>query len=188
MSKNSKIALIIVVVIVVAGGAYMLLHKSSKSTTTTKSASSTSAAAVNNAVLITKTDSSVGQYLADPSGKALYTYNADTSGVSNCTGSCLTAWPAYVDTGSTTGLPAGVSTIKRTDNGQVQYTYNGMPLYYFVSDSSGQVTGNGVQNFSVAKPAAASSSSSSSSTPSSSSSQPSTSSGSSSSSSSNYNY
>jgi predicted lipoprotein with Yx(FWY)xxD motif len=182
MSKNSKIALIIVVVIVVAGGAYMLLHKSNKSTTTSKAATSTNAPAVNNAVLITKTNSNVGQYLADPSGKALYTYNGDTSGVSNCTGSCLASWPAYVDKGSTTGLPAGVSTIKRTDNGQTQYTYNGMPLYYFVSDGSGQVTGNGVQNFSVAKPAAASSSSSSSSTPSSSPSS------SSSSSNSTYNY
>ncbi len=176
MGKNSKIVLIIVIVIVVAGGAYMLLHKSNKSTTASKAATSTNAPAVNNAVLITKTNSSLGQYLADPSNKALYTYNGDTSGVSNCTGSCITAWPAYVDKGATTGLPSGVSTIKRTDNGQTQYTYNGMPLYYFASDGSGQVTGNGVQNFTVAKPAAASSSSSSSSAPSSSSSNSSSSS------------
>ena len=183
MSKNSKIALIIVVVIVVAGGAYMLLHKSNKPATTSKTSTTTNVPAINNAVLITKTNSSLGQYLADPSGKALYTYNADTSGVSNCTGSCLASWPAYVDKGSTTGLPSGVSTIKRTDNGQIQYTYNGMPLYYFVSDGTGQVTGNGVQNFSAAKPVAASSSSSSSSAPSSSSSN-----SSSSSSNSTYNY
>lgn len=154
----------IVVAVIVIGGAYAIFHKSSKPTATSgPNSSSQNAPAVNNAVLITKTDSSVGQYLADPSGKALYTYNADTKGVSNCTGSCLAAWPAYVDKGSTTGLPAGVSTIKRTDNGQIQYTYNGMPLYFFVSDGAGQVTGNGVQNFSVAKPAAASSSSTSSS-------------------------
>ncbi|HTB48698.1 MAG TPA: hypothetical protein VK712_01300 [Verrucomicrobiae bacterium] len=89
---------------------------------------------------------------------ALYTYGADTSGTSNCTGSCLSSWPAYQDTGSTAGLPTGISTIKRTDNGEIQYTYNGMPLYTFVGDSSGQVTGNGVSNFSVAKPAAASAS------------------------------
>ena len=135
-----------------------MLHKSSKTTSTNNSGSQGQAAAVNNAVLTTKTSSSVGQYLADPSGKALYTYGADSSGVSNCKGSCLASWPAYVATGSTTNLPQGVSTIKRSDNGQTQYTYNGMPLYYFVSDGQGQVTGNGVSNFSVAKPAAAASS------------------------------
>jgi predicted lipoprotein with Yx(FWY)xxD motif len=146
--------------VVVAGG-YAIFHKSPKATpTSTSSASSSSKPAVNNAVLTTKTDSKLGQYLADASGNALYTYNADTTGVSNCTGACLTAWPAYVDTGSTTNLPTGVSTIKRSDNGQTQYTYNGKPLYYFASDSQGQVTGNGVENFSVATPAAAASSSS----------------------------
>lgn len=188
MKKNNAIIVAIIVVIVVIGGGYALLHKSSKNTSNSSSqtASQSKAPAVNNAVLITKTDSKLGQYLADPSGKALYIYNADTSGVSNCTGSCLAAWPAYIDKGSITNLPAGVGTIKRTDNGQVQYTYNGMPLYYFISDGSGQVTGNGVQNFSVAKPSSTPSSQSTS-TPSSSSSSSSNSS-SSSSSSPSYNY
>jgi predicted lipoprotein with Yx(FWY)xxD motif len=54
--------------------------------------------------------------------------------------------------GSTTGLPANISTIKRSDNGQIQYTYKGMPLYYFASDTKGQVTGNAVSGFYVAKP------------------------------------
>lgn len=168
---NKTIVGIIVALIVVAGGGYAIFHKSSKpastGSTTSKSSTTSKAPAVNNAVLITKTDSAAGQYLADPSGNTLYTYDKDTSGVSNCTGSCLASWPAYVDKGATTGLPAGVGTIKRSDNGQVQYTYNGMPLYYFVSDSAGQVTGDGVENFSVAKPAASSSSQPAASTPSS---------------------
>lgn len=179
MKKSSSIVVAVVVIAVVAGGAYALFHKSSDNTSTAKTSSSSSAPAVNNSVLITKTGSS-GQYLADPSGKALYTYGADTSGVSNCTGSCLSAWPAYVDKGSTSNLPSGVGTITRKDNGQVQYTYNGLPLYYFASDSNGQPTGDGVDNFKLAKPAASSSSSSSSSS--------SPSSSGSSSGSSNYNY
>ena len=158
MKKSSSIIIAIIVIIVLIGGGYALFHKSSKTTPTTTASTNTNAPAVNNSVLITKTSSSLGQYLADPSGKALYTYGADTSGVSNCTGSCLTNWPAYQATGSTANLPSGVSTIKRSDNGQTQYAYNGMPLYYFASDSSGQVTGNGVENFKVAKPAAAASS------------------------------
>lgn len=139
------------------------MHKPNKPKVTNTTASTTSSqeSAVNNAVLATKTSSSLGQYLAEPNGQALYTYAGDTSGVSNCTGSCLASWPAYQDKGSTSGLPTGVSTIKRTDNGEIQYTYNGMPLYTFVSDSNGQVTGNGVSNFFVAKPAATTSSSSS---------------------------
>ena len=174
--KKAIIAIIIIIIIIVGGG-YALFHKSKKSSTSPSSSSttaSTNAPAINNSVLTTKTDPSLGQYLADPSGKPLYTYNKDTSGVSNCTGSCLTEWPAYVAT-STSNLPAGVSTIKRSDNGQMQYTFNGMPLYYFVNDSAGKVTGNNVEDFVIAKPVAASSSATSSSSSSSNtSSQPST--------------
>lgn len=160
---------VIVVIILIVGG-ILIFHKSPTKTVNSSSnspsnntSSKAQVPAVNNSVVLTKTNSSLGQYLTDPSGRALYTYNADTSGTSNCTGSCLTNWPAYQDTGSTSNLPSGISTIKRTDNGQIQYTYNGMPLYYFVSDSNGQVTGNGVENFSVATPSTASTSNSTSS-------------------------
>lgn len=166
MRKGVSIATIAIVVIVAVGGGFALMHESKKNSPSTSSttASSSNAPAVNNAIVITKSSSSVGQYLAEPSGQALYTYGGDTAGVSNCTSSCLASWPAYQATGSTTGLPAGISTIKRTDNGQTQFTYNGMPLYTFVGDHGGAVTGNGVANFSVAKPAAASSSSTTTST------------------------
>jgi predicted lipoprotein with Yx(FWY)xxD motif len=182
MKKSNSVIIAVIIMVVLVVGGFAIFHKSSK-TTAPKTAAKSTAAAINNAVLTTKTDSTVGQYLADPSGKALYTYAADSSGVSNCTGSCLTNWPVYQDKGSTTTLPTGVSTIKRTDNGQTQYTYNGMPLYYFSSDSVGHVTGNGVDNFQIAKPSAAASSSQSTSNPSSS-----TSSQSSSNTSSGYNY
>lgn len=163
MKKSSTITIAVIVLIIVVGGGYLIFHKS-KPATTSSTGSSSQAAAVNNSVVITKTSSSLGQYLAEPNGQALYTYGADTSGVSNCTGSCLSSWPAYQDTGSTTGLPSGISTIKRTDNGETQYTYNGMPLYTFVGDTDGKATGNGVMNFSLAKPAASTSSSPSTST------------------------
>jgi predicted lipoprotein with Yx(FWY)xxD motif len=158
--KNMWIAIVVVVIVVVGG--FAVFHKSKKPDTSsaTKPSSTSSAttggsyrdsssAAVNNAVIITKTDSTVGSYLADPSDNTLYT---DGTATSDCTGSCLSAWPAYQDKGATTGLPTNVSTVTRSDNGQIQYTYNGLPLYYFGSDSPGQVTGNGVSGFSVAKP------------------------------------
>jgi predicted lipoprotein with Yx(FWY)xxD motif len=159
MRKNSTILVGIIVVLIVVVGGYAIFHKSTPKVTvsTTSSTQKSTTPAVNNAVLVTRTSSSLGNYLAEPNGDPLYTYNGDSSGVSNVTGQLLASWPAYQDTGSTTGLPSGVGIIKRTDNGQIQFTYNGMPLYTFVADSNGKVTGNGVANFSVAKPAASSS-------------------------------
>jgi predicted lipoprotein with Yx(FWY)xxD motif len=158
--KKTIVAAIIAAVVIIAVGSYFLFYKS-KATTSSSASSTTSqgqAGTVNNAVLTTRTIASIGDYLADPNGKTLYTSASDTSGVSNCNGSCLSAWPPYLDTGSTSGLPTGISTITRTDTGGIQYTYNGMPLYYFASDSQGQVTGDGVSNFQVAKPSSASTS------------------------------
>lgn len=165
MKNSASILVGLVVLIVVVIGGFAVFHKSSKTTSSSYSApaanvkgnasqaaSAANNAAVNNAVLATKTGSSVGSYLANPDGNALYTYGADSSTTSNCTGACLSTWPPYQDTGSTTGLPTNISTIKRSDNGQTQYTYKGKPLYTFSSDSNGQVTGNGVNNFNVAKP------------------------------------
>lgn len=153
MQKRNIWISIVILVIVVVGG-YAIFHKSPKTVNVTTTSSSvsksqTSAAAVNNAVLTTKTNSSIGSYLADPAGSTLYT---DGTATSNCTSSCLSAWPAYQDKGATTGLPTNVGTVTRSDNGEVQYTFKGMPLYYFSSDSQGQVTGNGVSGFYVAKP------------------------------------
>lgn len=163
MKRSSAVIVAIIIVIVLIVGGFFLFHKPNKTGSvahTTPKTTTSTAAPVNNSVLTTKTDSSLGQYLADPSGKPLYTYNADTNGASNCTGSCLANWPAYTAQGSTDNLPAGVGTITRSDNGQTQYTYNGMPLYYFTGDSNGRVTGDGVEDFSVAKPAGSSSNSS----------------------------
>jgi predicted lipoprotein with Yx(FWY)xxD motif len=159
MNKRTTPIIVIIIVIILAVGAYAVFHKSnttsSNSSTTPPASSSTSTSGAS--AVTTKTDSKGVQYLAAANGKPLYTYGADTSGVSNCTGTCLSEWPAYTVASSAANLPANVSTITRSDNHQMQYTYNGKPLYFFVSDSSGDPTGDGVSNFSLAKPAASSS-------------------------------
>jgi len=143
--KTSQILVGLVVLAAVAVGGYFLLHKSSSTNPTTSGQ-----------IIQTKTDTKLGSYLADSSGKPLYTYAKDTSGVSNCSGSCLSNWPAY--TATTTGsLPAHVGTITRSD-GSKQYTYDGLPLYTFTGDTGGSVTGDGVEDFHIAKPASAASS------------------------------
>jgi predicted lipoprotein with Yx(FWY)xxD motif len=157
-------AIITVVAIVIVGaigvGAYTMTHKSNTppnsstpaTSSTTPSPDPNSTTPSHKTVLVTKTDTAVGKYLATSDGQALYTYDADSTGISNCTGSCLANWPAYQDTDTTTELPANVGTLKRSDSGQTQFTYKGMPLYTFLSDSSGNITGNNVENFHVAKP------------------------------------
>jgi len=152
--------LIVVIIAIVGFVVWYVFHTKSSTDNTYSNASNTqtapqtsnksSASTAAKPVVQTKTDSKVGQYLADGSGKPLYTYNQDTDNTSNCTGSCLSNWPAYKAT-STASLPANVGTITRSD-GTVQYTYNKKPLYYFTGDSGGQVTGNGLEGFSVATP------------------------------------
>lgn len=166
MTRNAKWTAGAVIVIVVAAAIlFAVFHNPSTPSTnnvTGSTGQNNKPASNENSIILTKTDSKLGNYLTDGNGRALYTYNADRANTSNCTGSCLASWPAYTATSSVANLPAGISTFKRTDNGQLQYAYNGMPLYYFASDSSGQVTGNGVENFQVAKPASATPQSSSS--------------------------
>jgi predicted lipoprotein with Yx(FWY)xxD motif len=170
------LAIVVIVVIVATGH-----HKSTTSATSTTSSGSSQATSAD--IIRTLTESNGTQYLADGSNMPLYTYAADTTGKSNCSGSCLTSWPVYSATNAPSTLPTGVSVITRSD-GSKQYAYNGLPLYTFTGDSASKPTGDGVNDFKLAMPAAASSSSSS--TPSSSSS--SSSSNSSSSSSNPYNY
>ena len=92
--------------------------------------------------------------LVNDKGLPLYTYKPDTATQSMVTGELAALWPplvANVPTGS--GEMGGLAVV-HTGNGQ-QVTYNGHFLYTFAEDSPGQVTGQGVQNFSVATPALA---------------------------------
>jgi predicted lipoprotein with Yx(FWY)xxD motif len=169
------LAIAVVVGVILAGN-----HKSSTPSSTSKSTTTSGSSQTTSADIIrTLTKSDGTQYLADAKNMPLYTYAADTSGKSNCSGSCLASWPVYSAANAPSTLPGGVSVITRSD-GSKQYAFNGMPLYTFTGDSAGKVAGDGVNDFHLAKPAAASSSSSGSS-----SSQPSSSS---SSGSNSYNY
>ncbi|MBI4973845.1 hypothetical protein HZC27_04515 [Candidatus Roizmanbacteria bacterium] len=80
---------------------------------------------------MTKTDSAKGTYMTDVRGMALYIFDKDKPGISNCYDKCAIAWPPYVN-GATAGptLPLNVTLVKRTD-GTMQYAWKGMPLYYY---------------------------------------------------------
>lgn len=164
MSNAVKGLIAIIIIIAIAVGAYAVFHNPSSpapSTNTNQTSQNTpSTTPSTNSIVLTKTDPQLGKILTDPNGKPLYFYNADSKDMSNCTGSCLSNWPPYTATSSMANLPAGITTFTRSDNNQVQYAYNGKPLYYFTGDTGTQATGNGVENFSVAKPSTASAASS----------------------------
>jgi predicted lipoprotein with Yx(FWY)xxD motif len=92
---------------------------------------------------------SAGPFLTGTGGMTLYTFKNDSAGRSACTGGCATNWPPFVVADATTVTPpAGASgtfaTITR-DDGSLQVTYNGRPLYFFAGDSApGDTAGQGV--------------------------------------------
>ena len=103
-------------------------------------------------------NTSLGSVLVDGTGMTLYLFAKDTagSGKSACAGACATNWPPLTVTGvpaKPTGATGTLATITR-DDGSVQLTYNGMPLYRYAADkAAGDTKGDGVGGvWSVAKP------------------------------------
>ena len=88
-------------------------------------------------------------------GLPLYIYRPDTATKSLVTGGLAQLWPPLTSPAVAGAGVTGKVAVLKDVNGQ-QVTYNGHPLYTFVDDHAGQVTGQGVQNFFVATPGIAS--------------------------------
>ena len=78
-------------------------------------------------------------------GFTVYSFAPDTATKSNCNGSCATYWPPVKGPATAgAGVTGKLGTITRSD-GSTQATYDGHPLYTYVSDSApGQDKGNGL--------------------------------------------
>jgi predicted lipoprotein with Yx(FWY)xxD motif len=92
-----------------------------------------------------------GKVLVDSHGRSLYLFEKDKSTASTCYGACASVWPPLTVSGKPSAgagvATAQLGTTKRTD-GQTEVTYNGHPLYYYVSDTApGQITGEGLNQF-----------------------------------------
>lgn len=83
--------------------------------------------------------------LTNAKGFTLYTFALDTTGKSNCNGSCVHYWPPLHGPATAGhGVTGKLGTIKRSD-GSTQVTYNGHPVYTYVGDTApGQAHGNGL--------------------------------------------
>jgi predicted lipoprotein with Yx(FWY)xxD motif len=102
----------------------------------------------------------IGTVLVDgTSGMTVYIFTKDTkdSGTSACTGDCLATWPALtVPAGATpsggSGVTGTLGTITRADDGSLQVTYNGLPLYFFKNDSAPGDANGVYENWEAVKP------------------------------------
>ena len=151
---TAVVALAAVAVILAACGSS---SPNSGATTTTAGNTGTSAATTGGSsasATVKAASTSKGTILENSAGMPLYTLAAGTS----CTGACAQAWPFLtVAAGTTPKAGTGVTgTLGTTmSGGSTVVTYNGKALYTFLSDSAGQVTGDGVAGFSVVKVSAA---------------------------------
>jgi predicted lipoprotein with Yx(FWY)xxD motif len=91
-----------------------------------------------------KTEQVDGQnVLANAKGFTLYSFAPDTSSKSVCNGSCTAYWPPVIGQPSAgPGVTGTIGTIRR-DDGSVQATYDGHPLYTYIGDNApGKAAGN----------------------------------------------
>ena len=108
-------------------------------------------------VVLAQVVGSMGTILvAASNGHTVYRFNSDTPGVSNCKAGCISAWPPMSVTAGTTptggtGVTGQVGTITR-DDGSLQVTYKGLPLYFFHSDSKPGDTNGNYTGWSLVKP------------------------------------
>ncbi len=91
-------------------------------------------------------DAKLGMFLTGEGGKTLYLFTPDTATTSNCNAGCIESWPAFtLEAGETVkggdGVTGTFATMKRQD-GSMQVTYAGHPLYYYGADqAAGDVNG-----------------------------------------------
>lgn len=119
-----------------------------ETTATTAANSATgSTSAPSEGDMLTTADTDLGTIVVDPEGMTLYAFANDADGESTCYDACAATWPPLGDEGQIAGAGIDEALLGTTarDDGTTQITYNGWPLYYYVSDEEpGDVQGQGV--------------------------------------------
>jgi predicted lipoprotein with Yx(FWY)xxD motif len=90
-----------------------------------------------------------GIMLFDLSGHTLYRFDGDEGTRSTCYGACAKAWPPALTEGKIRAVDVPrklVGTSKRND-GTIQLTYDGHPLYTHSGEKQGEDKGNGATAF-----------------------------------------
>ena len=93
-------------------------------------------------------DTAKGKILVDTKGMALYSFDKDAAGKSNCNGKCAVEWPPLKAAAGSKA--SGDWTVVARDDGSKMWAYKGQPLYTFVDDKkAGDVTGDNVDGFHI---------------------------------------
>lgn len=108
--------------------------------------------------LMMKNSSEYGDYVTDGKGMSLYMFEADSQGggssqaKSTCKGYCATVWPPLIvqdpaQAGGDKVQADRIGTVER-DDGTMQVTYGGWPVYYYNKDQNpGDTNGQDVDSF-----------------------------------------
>ena len=156
--KTSTVAWIVVIALVILGGWYLQSKKEIEEnvqqavvpTDMQSSEEQTDTDPLSIPPVVTLiSDAKLGTILVAANGMTLYSYAKDTVDASNCSGTCAVNWPPYTPAideplVAGAGIPGQLATITRTD-GSTQFTYKGMPLYFWKNDTKpGDTTGQNV--------------------------------------------
>ncbi|HEY5836255.1 hypothetical protein [Streptomyces sp.] len=132
--------------VAVAAGLTAVACSSSSDTSTSGSSSPSTSAST---VITTHRTNTLGEVYADSTGHTAYTADQEAGGRITCTGGCLVVWHPVAGGGGSSASPhaAHFGTVKRPDNGQIQVTYAGKPVYTFAQDGKpGDTNGDNVMD------------------------------------------
>ena len=94
--------------------------------------------------------SQFGRIVGDGPGLAVYIFDKERRGRSECYGACATAWPPVLAKGrpvAGAGIDPELLGTTRRRGGRRQVTYRGQPLYYYEHDRPGLVLCHDVVEF-----------------------------------------
>jgi predicted lipoprotein with Yx(FWY)xxD motif len=99
---------------------------------------------------ISADDSEYGTMLFDERGQAIYLFDKETSDTAECYDDCAEAWPPVLTEGPPEAegdVDAGLLGTTEREDGSVQVTYNGHPLYFYADEDPGEVLCHDVDDF-----------------------------------------
>jgi predicted lipoprotein with Yx(FWY)xxD motif len=117
---------------------------SSHASTSASTPSTSTPGATGSLEVTTATIKPYGVVLVNSSGRALYTFAPDKATKVTCTGACAKIWPPLMLTGgakpkASGGVKASLLGSDPDPSGGRVVTYNGWPLYRYVTDTTPEV-------------------------------------------------
>ena len=99
---------------------------------------------------IVVSDSQFGPILFNAQQQAIYLFDKESTSASECYGDCAAAWPPVLTEGEPEagdGVEAKLLGTTERDDGSLQVTYAGQPLYYYAHEGPGEVKCQNVFGF-----------------------------------------